>query len=82
MLTDGIEVRFGAARDLVVKLVRLQTSLDDLDGGGDLLRRRVDERGDDGVMHRFRAADVRGWARICGLVRSFDERADRPRATG
>ena len=33
MLTDGIEVRFGAARDLVVKLVRLQTSLDDLEGG-------------------------------------------------
>ena len=33
MLTDGIEVRFGAARDLVVKLVRLQTSLDELEGG-------------------------------------------------
>lgn len=34
MLTDGIEARFGAARDLVVKLVRLQTRLDDLEGGG------------------------------------------------
>ena len=33
MLTDGIEARFGAARDLVVKLVRLQTSLDDLESG-------------------------------------------------
>lgn len=33
MLTDGIEVRFGAARDLVVKLVRLQTRLDELEGG-------------------------------------------------
>ena len=32
VLNDGIEVRFGAARDLVVKLVRLQTSLDELDG--------------------------------------------------
>ena len=55
LLTDGIEVRFGAARDLVVKLVRLQTSLDDL-AAGVSLHRRVDERGDDGVMHRFRPA--------------------------
>ena len=34
MLGDGLEVRFGAARDLVVKLVRLQTRLDELEGGG------------------------------------------------
>ncbi len=33
LLNDGIEARFGAARDLVVKLVRLQTSLDDLAAG-------------------------------------------------
>ncbi len=33
LLHDGIEARFGAARDLVVKLVRLQTSLDDLAAG-------------------------------------------------
>ena len=33
LLHDGIEARFGAARDLVVKLVRLQTSLDDLQAG-------------------------------------------------
>ena len=34
MLDDGLEVRFGAAQDLVTKLVRLQTRLDQLEGGG------------------------------------------------
>ena len=34
LLDDGLEVRFGAAQDLVTKLVRLQTRLDELDGAG------------------------------------------------
>jgi len=34
ILTDGREVRFGQGRDLVSKLVRLQTKLDDLTFGG------------------------------------------------
>lgn len=34
MLTGGVEVRFGPARDLVTKLVRLQTRLDQVAGGG------------------------------------------------
>lgn len=34
LLTDGREVRFGPGRDLVTKLVRLQTKLDDLQSGG------------------------------------------------
>jgi cell division protein FtsQ len=34
MLTEGREVRFGPGRDLVTKLVRLQTRLDQLDAGG------------------------------------------------
>ena len=34
LLDDGLEVRFGAAQDLVTKLVRLQTRLDQLEGGG------------------------------------------------
>ena len=33
LLDDGLEVRFGAAQDLVTKLVRLQTRLDQLEGG-------------------------------------------------
>jgi cell division protein FtsQ len=33
-LTDGRQVRFGPGRELVVKLVRLQTKLDELAGGG------------------------------------------------
>jgi cell division protein FtsQ len=33
-LQGGVEVRFGPARDLVAKLVRLQTKLDELEGGG------------------------------------------------
>ena len=49
LLDDGAEVRFGAAQDLVTKLVRLQTRLDELRGGGVLVHRRVDERGDDRV---------------------------------
>ena len=32
LLDDGVEVRFGAAQDLVTKLVRLQTRLDELQG--------------------------------------------------
>jgi cell division protein FtsQ len=32
LLDDGLEVRFGAAQDLVAKLVRLQTRLDQLEG--------------------------------------------------
>ena len=66
------------ARDLVAKLVRLQTWLDELDGGADQLRRRVDERGHDGVNAPFSGPDVRGWARICGLVRSLDRASGRP----
>ncbi|MET0143361.1 MAG: FtsQ-type POTRA domain-containing protein [Ilumatobacteraceae bacterium] len=34
MMSNGIEARFGAARDLVTKLVLLQTSLDKLDVAG------------------------------------------------
>jgi cell division protein FtsQ len=34
LLDDGLEVRFGAAQDLVAKLVRLQTRLDQLAGEG------------------------------------------------
>jgi cell division protein FtsQ len=34
MLTEGREVRFGPGRDLVTKLVRLQTRLDQVDAGG------------------------------------------------
>lgn len=34
MLADDVEIRFGPARDLVNKLVRLQTLLDEVVGGG------------------------------------------------
>ena len=44
-LQGDIEVRFGPARDLVTKLVRLQTKLAELDEGGVHVHRRGDERG-------------------------------------
>ena len=40
-LIDGREARFGPGRDLVVKLVRLQTKLDQLAGDRLPVRRRV-----------------------------------------
>ena len=67
------------ATDLVAKLVRLQTRLDELGGGAGQLRRRVDRRGHDGMMHPFRlatcedgarsaASDVRGCAATVGAT--------------